>query len=362
MLKKKSKTKLVFSLKSSSVELSVIELGEIPKLLFYKKETLLYQKTLSPTEFISKSLTSVKKLLKENVFDITKTLQKSKTCEVILHSPWFLPEIISKENKGKEVGLKKFFMEQVPPPKQGDYYQLENKITNILLNGYHLTKLKDVPSSDIEINIFRSYASKKALAQIQKIIKDELRQIQKLSFSSATMEIYESLKNLFLNEDNFIYLNIGGEVTEIGIVENDVLVSTSTVPVGAHIFSRELDTFIGEKGDLSTLRFLSDKATDEKLDKIKKDKIEKIKQVWASKILESMQEHGKHLPRKMFVIANSDSVDFFKMIMKDCAECENFTFFNVTADVFLEKVENVGKASKENVEYLLSTYYLSIKS
>jgi hypothetical protein len=354
--------KLVVSLKSSSIEISVVDFGKVPEILFATKETLLFKEALQADTFISKSLEGFKNLLRKNINEIVRELKGSHECEVIFHSPWFLPELITAENKKNEVSLKQFFMEKVKPPEQQDYQQIENKITNILLNGYHLTKLKDVKSNDIEINLFRSYSSKETIKKVKEVISSELKQIRQVEFSTSTMEIYESLKDLFINEDNLIFLNIGGEVTEIGIIENDILIHFATIPMGSHLFSRELDTFITERGNLSTLKFLGDKATDEKLDKIKLAKIEETKNVWKDEIFQALEEEKGELPEKVFVISNSDSIDFFRMLLDSCEDCKNFEFFNLNQGVFKDKVIGLENVTMKNVEYLLSAYYLSIKT
>lgn len=350
-----SNRKLVVSLKSSSVELSVADFSKKPQILFNKKESLLYKDPLHPRDFIEKSLSALKKLIKENINDVTAQLKGSKSCEVILYSPWYLPELISEENKNEKVGLKNFFMDKVKPPKQENYIQLENKITNILLNGYKLSKLKDVESDDIEINIYRSFATKKVIEEIENIIKIQLKQIFDIEFSTSAMLSYESLKSLFVNIDDFIFINIGGEITELGIVESDILTFASSVPVGSHLFSRNLDTFINEKGNLSTLSFLSEKATDQKLDKRKNDKIKEISNFWFKEIIDSLKEKSQELPKKIFLISNSDSIDFFQMISK---EYKDFDIIILNNSSLEDKVES----NKSVVEYLLSTYYLSIKS
>lgn len=356
------KTKLVFSLKSSSIELSVIDLSEKPKLLFAKKESLLYKEALSPKDFIDKTLESIQKLIRKNLVEITKYLKNGSDCEIILYSPWYLPELISEENKGKKISLKSFFMDKVKPPKQKDYQQIENKITNILLNGYKLTKLRDIESDDIEINLYRSFASKSTIEKIEKNIKKEIRQISNFDFSTSSMQIYESIKSLFYSEDNFVYIYIGGEVTEIGVSENDVLVFESSIPIGTHIFSRGLDTFISEKGNLSTLNFLSSSVTDEKLDKKRDEKIELLKNKWIKDVLNSLKSKEGELPRKTFIFTNSDALEFMKMILNKCEECEKMDFFAINNEIFNNKVENLVKNTNKNVEYLLSTYYLSIKN
>jgi len=361
-MKKSSNAKLVISMKSSSVEISVINLDKTPELLFAKKEKLLFQEVLTSSDFIDKSFSVLQRLLRGNSLDISTQLKDSRECEVIFHSPWFLPELVSEKNKGQKISLKKFFNDKVIPPKQDDYIQIENKITNILLNGYHLTKLKDEESSDIEINIFRSYISKETGEKIKEILKKEFNNLNVFDFSSSAMQNYESLKSLFINEDNFIFFNIGGEITELGVVENDILTFSSTVPVGTHLFSRELDTFIAEKGNLDSLSFLSNKSTDEKLDKVRLKKIEKIKKIWSEEVISNLKDENKSLPKKVFIISNSDTIEFFNMLLESCDLCEDFTFFIIKPEIFSEKVKVTGKIPNKNVEYLLSSYYLSIKS
>lgn len=353
--------KLVISFKSASIELSVVNIDKKPQLLFSKKESLLYKEPLSPTDFANKTLEALKKLLKENSLDITKTLKYSKDCEIIFHSPWFLPEIISEENKGQNVSLKQFFLDKVKPPQQKDYMQIENKITNISLNGYKLSKLKDVVSDDIEIDLYRSFVSGESVKQIQEIIQSSFRNIKDFSYSTSAMEIFETMKDIFVDEDNFIFLNIGGEVTEIGISENDAFVYSASVPMGSHFFARELDTFLTEKENLGTLKFLADKSTDENLDQTRKQKIIKAKNKWGDEVFKVLNEKGKVLPRKIFFVANSDTVNFFKMVLNVCERAEEFDTFLVNEELFSEKVENLENNSHKNVEYLLSTYYLSIK-
>lgn len=355
--------KLVISLKSSSVELSVIDLSKNPVLLLNTKETLLYKEALTPQTFVDKTTEALDKILKSNYSEIIKKLKGSNECEIILHAPWFLPELIYQKNEGGQINLKDFFKQSVKPPEQKEYVQIENKITNILLNGYNLTKLKDVKAEDIEINLYRSFIKEETLQKIKSVIKKYLGGITKFDLSSSAMQLYEVIKDIFVHEDNFMFFNIGGEITEIGIVENDILEAFYTVPIGSHEFSRQLDTFIGEKGDLSTLSFLGDNATDKNLDQIKKDKMNKLKEEWSSEIIKTIKEEGKELPHKVFLVSNSDSIKFFNEIIKECENCSGFEFYTITKELFDKKVETEkNKHSKNNVEYLLSTYYLSIKN
>jgi len=363
-MNKNSGRKLVVSLKSSSVELSVINLDARPEILFAEKDTLLYKDAMEANNFIIESFKSLQKLLKNNLQNITAALRGSHDCEVIFHAPWFLPELISEENKGQEVSLKNFFMNKVLPPKQKEYVQVENKITNILLNGYNLTKLRNIKSDDIEINIFRSYISKETDKQLSEVLNKELGQIKNIEFSTSTMEMYEIIKKLFVHEDNTIFMSIGGEVTEVGLIEDDILKKYTTFPIGSHMFSRELNTFISEKGNLDTLQFLSERATDETLDEVKNKKLNSVREKWENELGISFKEMGEEIPKKIFVFSNSNSVTFFSKILSESnlLKEKKIAFYPVTKNFFEGKVENSGNTISKNVEYLLSAYYLSIKN
>lgn len=361
-MSKKEGEKLVVSLKSSSVEVSVVNFDKEIELLFYSKENMLFNRPLSSKEFVDQSFIFLKKLIKDNFIEIKKTLGRSRKCELIFHSPWFLPELISEELKGQKASLKKFFMAKVKPPDQKDYFQLENKITNIKLNGYQLTKLKDEISDDIEINIYRSFVSNLTIKRLGNEIRTILPQINKFGFSTSTMQMYETIKNLFINTDNCLLINIGGEVTEINIVIEDVLTDSVTIPMGAHAFSRKLDTFISTRGNLSTLSFLGNKSIDEKLDKIKNNKIEEVKKEWLENISSAINESKKELPKNVFVFTNSESVEFFELLFEDIKIFSENKIIFIKESIFNDRIMNIAKKQGKNIEYLLSSYYLSIKS
>lgn len=361
MSKIKSESKIVISLTSSAVELSIVEFAIPIRILFSKKEKLLIKNSISSQEFMKKSFSALSKILDEKSIDIKSLSKKIKTCEIIFHSPWFLPEIVNIKNKKEKVSLKKFFVENTKPPKQNDYKQIENKITNILLNGYHLTKLKDENSNDIEINIYRSYISKETADLLVENIQNKIPQINLFNFSSSIMQSYESIKNLFIDEDNLIFLNIGGEITEIGIIIDDVLVSALTIPSGSHSFVRKLDTFTSSTSNLGILKFLGDKNSDEKLNLNIDKKINTLINNWLNEILDTIKANYLEYPKKIFIISDSEYLDFFKTILDNNSSEFKFNFHTINKDLFENRVI-FDKMNTQNTEFLLSAYYLSIKN
>lgn len=355
-------TKLVVSFKSSSIDLSVVDYeNKIPSILFTTKNLLLSNKQLTPNEFVEISLKSLQKMLVDNSFELKKHLKESNKCEIIFHSPWYLAELISEQHSEGKKGLKQFFLEKVKPPKQNDYLQIENKITNIILNGYQLTKLRDVEGDEIQINIYRSFVSQSSIIKIKEIIKNEFRQFCFFEFSTSAMMIYETIKNIFVDEDNCIFINIGGEITEIGVIEDDILVDFMTIPIGIHFFQRELETFLTDKKILDTIKFLSNNKTDENLNPKNNEMLSTTVKNWVNEVFEIFLNQKKEFPKKVFVFTNSTADEFFKMIFKNNETLKNFEFSHVIYDTFSSRM-NIPSNGKVDIEFLLSSYYLSVKS
>lgn len=352
---------IVISMKSSSIELSVVIGGELPIVVFTKKQTLLFQKALSPEEFIRESFENLEKLLESQRDKLVELLPPNPDCHVVFYSPWFLPEIRQIEEKTKKVNLKDLIRTRVQDPKEKSYEQIENKITNIMVNGYHLDEIKDVNTDDIEINIFRSYLSKEAAQNTKKIIKKSLISINRFEFSSSAMQTYELIKSLYVKENNCCFINIGGEVTEFGIIEDDVLVKFSTFPMGTHAFSRELSTFANGKEETNTIDFIGDPNVDHSLDKKVKDRISKTSAEWVERVKEIIEEFPGEIPKKTFILNNSDSVEFFKKVLESSDLKDELFFVNIKNSIFDKKIAFKEKRDA-GVEYLVSGYYSQIVS
>lgn len=358
---KSSDTRIVFNLKSSSVELAIVDFtGTQPNILFSKTEILPFKEKLDSGGLKEKTFETIDKMLGEAISKNMKDLNDCKRTEIIFYSPWFLPELVLEEHKGKKAKLKEIFNQKVKPPQQPDYLQIENKITNIKVNGYSLETLKDIETEDVEINVFRSFVSKDTVKRIEQVIQKRLRHLHDFSFSSSNMLIFESIKNLFFDTDNFVFINVGEEITEIGVSQEDALEFITTVPNGINEFSRKIETFTDQKNNLDSLSFLSEKQTDENLSPDAK-KISELKNDLLNKILESLKQNYKELPRRIFISTKSSNMNFVKMILsKDEVFKENDLFF-LDKDLFKEKVYTLDTKPLSNVEYLLTAYYLSIK-
>ena len=120
------------------------------------------------------------------------------------------------------------------------------------------------------------------------------------------MQTYELIKELYIEENNCCFMNIGGEVTEFGIIEDDVLVKFSTFPMGIHSFSRELNTFTGGKENVNTMNFVGDSNVDHTKDEKIKKIIEKISAEWVSQVKNIIKEFPGEIPKKTFILNNSE--------------------------------------------------------
>jgi hypothetical protein len=346
-------------MKSSSIELSVIKPGKIPEIVFTKKTTLLFKKALSPEEFIVESFDSLTKLLDNEKTNLLQLLSPHPDCRFVTHSPWFLPEIEKIEAKGQKTKLKSLIDEEIEESEEKGHKQIENKITNIMVQGYRLNEIRDITTDDLEINIFRSYLAREVVESLEKIMKGSLPNIGKIKFSSSAMQIYELIKNLYVSENNCCFINIGGELTEFGIIEDDILIRFSSFTIGKHVFSRELNEFIDEKENVDLIKFIGDDNSNFSLNKDAQKKLKSISLGWIENLKRIIEEYPGEIPKRTFIVDNSDSLDFFENILESSELTNELFFVPIKPNIFEGEIKFKDAKSK-GVEYLISGYYSQI--
>lgn len=353
-------TKLIISLKSSSVEVSVFS-KENGVILFSNKKMLLFKETLNSTTFIKESFTALKQILKTDYVRINQSLKRGSEAVVFFYSPWFLGELISLEEKTKTVSLFDLMHKQNSKVKKDTHKQIENKIIDISVNGYHLQKIRDIKHNDIELSIFRSYISKEIHEEITQIIKEQTHHIDEIRMVSSSMESFELIKEMFPNEDNFCFLNIGGEITEVGIVDNDIFVDHATFPMGKHSFSRKLNMFLDHKENIDVVSFIGDANSDYKLNSEKNSALEKLKKEWISKIQKTLNSFNGDYPKKVFILTEEGSISFFRKILEESELKDSLQFIIINQQNFENNIKFSDKKSHRGTEYLISAHYSQIK-
>ena len=122
---------------------------------------------------------------------------------------------------------------------QGEYVILEEKVTNVLLNGYETEDPTGKRAQDIEVSLFISYTSSQILEKIARVGHNVFHR-DNIEFHTATFAIFDVLRASFASYRNFLAFNLGAEISEVLVVRNNEIERVITYPFGYRTFLRKL--------------------------------------------------------------------------------------------------------------------------
>lgn len=173
----------------------------------------------------------------------------------VLASPWYLSETrlikMSKEHSftfttkvvnellDKEIQA----LNSTYKNKYGDIEStpevIEHPIVGVSLNGYHVDDPLGKKTRSIEMNMVISLSPKMCLDKIRDTISKNFHHTP-LSFSSFMVTSFVSVRDRYMNHDSYLLLDIGGEVTDVGIISKGVLKDSLSFPYGRKTFFRDI--------------------------------------------------------------------------------------------------------------------------
>lgn len=248
----------------------------------------------------------------------------------VLASPWYISETrlikISKEHSFvfskktiDELILKE--MTSLNTLYQNKYENvgstpevIEHPIVGVSLNGYHVDDPIGKKTRSIEIDMIISLSPKLCLDKIKETISKSFHSIP-VSFSSFIVSTYIAVKDKYMNHDSYLLLDIGGEVTDVGIVAKGILRDSLSFPYGKKTLFREickkLKIELRDAYEIFSL-FNKDTLSDKEKDKLTPI-LDSIQKSWAESFKESISALPRTLtlPNVMFLTIDSDIKDWF---------------------------------------------------
>jgi hypothetical protein len=320
--KNKQTYTLVISFKSSSIDFQLISsiAGDASKkeVLLVERDILLLESSQDPEIYISQCMNELSSLFQKNQLKIQKITQGAPVkIQIILYAPWFTSKITPVTNEEPVVIDEAFLLKKlVHIQEDKNLHVLEKRIIKIQSNGYTLNDFLKTKCSNLYLNVYSSYISNHIHELFMKVIQKFLPQSKEISYITSPILILDSIKRFLIKEDNVTFLYIGGEITEVGIIEDDSLSHFATFPIGKHDFLREIQL------NLKTYDYdvLYGKQIQIKSKK-QQDSFDKLKQKWANFILQSLESFSKNVPSKILIITDTKTKDFFtEILLKEIQE------------------------------------------
>lgn len=154
---------------------------------------------------------------------------------VITHS--FLTDIVKKEEKAFEYEI----ATQGDSQNKEAFEIIEKSIVNTRINGYSITDPIGKRTKIFEAFLCMSIVEKKIMKKIVSLVEKHLH-LSKDDLITHTFPLIEFavLRDLHKNLSDFLMIDITGEVTDVTLVKNDVVVKTASFPSGRNTILRQI--------------------------------------------------------------------------------------------------------------------------
>ncbi len=339
---------LVFDIGSSHVggALFMTDQSGVPKILKVVREPITLQKTLDVERFLASTVKSLD-IVASKIYKSGLGLPKEIFC--VLSSPWHISEtrvirlekntpfiftskmadaLIQKEIALFEEAYLAKYSDALSPVKS-----IEFKNIRTMLNGYETPSPLNQAARELEMTIFFSISPEQILKQTEETVRKYFF-FKSIRFSSFTLASFVTIRDIFSNNEDFLLIDIDGEVTDICMTKKNLLRESISFPLGHNFLTRKAATLLktptAEAKSLVTL-YQNGHAGDDVAKKIEQV-MNKLKAEWLVKFQESLANLSNDIsiPSTIYLSVDKDEASFFRKTIED----EQFNQYTLTQSKF----------------------------
>lgn len=324
---------LVVDIGSASVGAAFVKIGQTvsPHVVSSARMDISFQDTLSSSRFLQAMLHALDGALRALESNLKPT---SRVTNVFctLSSPWFILKtrnihvVREQEFEVTQQALEAFIDQDIEKLKGemkamlplSDVAIIEKKIIHIKLNGYEIKNPYKQITSRMELTATLGVSSRKVMLSLEHRIQKFFHS-KNIHFGVFPVATFGVIRDMFPQDENFLFLDITGETTDLTRIENGVLVNSLMFPYGKNSFVRAISgglrTIHQEASSIFMmyLRKELDPARTLQVGKI----IRKVELEWLAKFEKSATalSQGAALPRKLFFISDIEVESLFTLLV-----------------------------------------------
>jgi cell division ATPase FtsA len=344
--KDRSKNILIFDIGSASVAGAVVKYlpGYKPEIIYSTRIPYKFHQQISSDKLTKAMLESlelaVSKIESDGLFRLETGNFRIEKIKCFLSSPWSISQSKTVQiKKLQPFSISQNFLDNLLSQSidtgkdnelgQGDEL-LDKKYLHFKVNGYEIDDPLEHLTKDIEATFFVSLASRDITQAIRKLLSKRFL-VNDISLHSFTFPIFQNLKKQFKNENDFIFMDINGETTDVSLVKDGVLMETQSFPLGHNFLLRRIisDFDLSYEGALSALSLYLKKDHNVQTNNKMSEAFKIVKTSWLIFLKEIFGDFTKQslLPKNIFIIADKNIAPVFQVFLKG-NELDNFTLVN----------------------------------
>ena len=245
---------------------------------------------------------------------------ETRTVKLKKNKTFIFSEKIADQLVGKEVELIDKEHKKENKTLYSKLELIEQHIMNVSLNGYKVDSPIGMKTSSVEMNMVVSFSQKFFLDKIRKVVSKTFHDIP-LTFSSFMTSSYFAVRDKYISPDSYLLLDVGGEVTEVGIVSKGILRSSISFPFGKKTIFKYISTKL--EIELRDAKELFNLYSSGHLPKDKRKKYEplfkSIENSWSESFKQSVANlpHLLALPSTVFLTADNDVIKWFSDLINN---------------------------------------------
>lgn len=315
---------VVLDIGSASVAASLVlfRKNQLPKIVYSSRIPITIPEKVDEHDFTKIMLGFVRKTLErvttEGIkhFNFRKLRKRDIQRVVCVYaSPWFSSETKNIQlNEKSPIRINEDYIRDIIQKEKDSFTQslgisdevsvIEQKIISTKLNGYATSNPYGKEAHNIEMNFFLGVVPTKIISEVEKVINSYLHP-DEIVHNSFSLVAYRTITNLFPNDSNSVIFDVTGEVTDISVIENDVMVNTGSVPYGRNSLVRKIASARQVTNDiaLSLLHLYAEGRAEPKLAGEIEVAISGVLASWKEELKSVVPEFGD---KTIFLTADSD--------------------------------------------------------
>lgn len=247
---------------------------------------------------------------------------------------------------------------------EGTSVLIESKIFQSRLNGYKTEDPIGKKAKTLDIHLFVSISPEICLTRIKNTLVKVFHHTP-ISFSTFLTSIYTGARERFEDNDAYFLIDIRGELTDIAIVSDDVLISTISFPMGKYGIIRAFREFgLPVEQAKSLISLHANNMLDNKSKSNIAPTIQEVQKSWSVMFEKSLALLPRTIavPSMIFLITDIDTALWFREVVADGIQIGNglekkkFSVTTLGGQLFLD----VCKISDGNCDSFLMIEAISV--
>ncbi len=328
--KERQTLELVLDIRSASVGASIVAFGSsLPTVLYTIRVPIAATAGESGATLLPAMLTALKTALETvqstglSAVQETHSPARIKQTTVTFGAPWYVAkvkDIVLKQEQPFILTRKKFdtlLEEQVAVEKEKNagHTMIEHDVTHVVINGYELQDPFNKKTKEIKIALYASFVDTETLTKVRDTIDAQFHRVH-VTFRTFPIVLFTTLRSMFWNIDRFTYFDVGGLITDIGVIDNGAITHIASIPFGTQHILKEVQAScaLDPLTTASTVAMLERGELHPSCNQDVREALVSAKKNWLLAVQKLVDEQGLALPQRVFVTVDGALLPVFKQI------------------------------------------------